>query len=924
MYNKLNMPSKKQRFIIIDGNALIHRAFHALPPLTTKNGQLVNAVYGFTTILLKVIREFKPTHLAVTYDVSKKTFRHQAYPDYKAKRKKQPDELYAQIPLSKKIVESLKIPIYEQPGYEADDVIGTLTANKNVDRPDIETIIVTGDLDALQLIDANTKVHTMRKGFADTVTYDGRMVEEKFGLKPKQIIDLKALAGDASDNIPGVSGIGQQTATKLLQKFGSVEKIYEKLENNEDCFKNFRSRAVDLLKKYKSNAFLSKKLATIVKTVPLDFSLKQTERQNYDRNAVIALFQEFEFKSLLNRLPDAGGQTNMLFSKPEQAADIKQTPGYQLIDTEKDFEKFILTASRQSELAVDTETTSLNTLSADLLGISISWRPGEAYYLNVSPGSRLRGSALKEIGRLLQNHKIKKYGHNIKFDLAVLSKIGLDISPISFDTMVASYLLNPSSRQHSLDTLVFTELGHEMIPIEKLIGKKGKSQLTLDRVPLDKVVEYACEDADYTYRLVGPLRKQLAEKSITGLFEKIELPLIPVLEKMERCGVLIDSGFLSKMSAETEKKINVLEKNIYKQAGEKFNINSPIQLKKILFDKLDIDTEGIGVTKTGYSTAASELEKMKDAHHIVPLISEYRELAKLKSTYLDALPELISPQTGRVHTSFNQTITATGRLSSSNPNLQNIPIRTSLGREIRKAFVAPPGFQILSADYSQIELRIVASLADDPSMIEAFKNNEDIHARTAAEINGCDIESVTKEMRRAAKTINFGILYGMGTYGLARSADMDVSEASEYIETYFEHHEAIRKYFELTKALARKKGFVETLFGRRRYLPEINSGIQQVRASAERMAINMPVQGTAADLMKLAMIEIDDNLPKISPQTKMILQVHDELVFEVPKRDISRVIKYIRETMENIYRLRVPIKADVETGSSWGLLKTVK
>ncbi len=918
------MSGKKQKFVIIDGNALIHRAFHAIPPLTTKSGQLVNAAYGFTSILLKVLKDFKPSHIAVTYDVKKKTFRHKLYTDYKAKRIKQPQELYDQIPITKEVVKTLNIPTYEQEGYEADDIIGTLTEKRDVDLPNVETIIVTGDMDALQLVDDNTKVFTMRRGFSDTITYDARTVKEKYGLNPQQIVDLKALAGDSSDNIPGVKGVGRQTAVKLLQAFDSLDNIYQALENEDKKFEKFRPRVKELLKEYEKDARLSQELATILKDVPIKFSLKEVERKGYDRDATVTLFQDLEFKSLLTKLPEEASQSSFVLKKSAAPKTKRRTPGYTLVNDESGLKKFLTEAKKQTEMAVDTETTSLDPLTGDLLGISFCWKSGQAYYVDVRPGSVLRHKGLKDLKALLEDEKISKYGHNLKFDIAVFDQAGINLAPVSFDTMIASYLSNPATRQHSLDALVFTELGHEMIPIEDLIGKKGKNQLSMDRVPLDDLSEYACEDADFTYQLVEPLRKQLEKKSISGLMDKIELPLIKALWSMEKQGVLIDARFLGQMSKEAKKKITKLEKAIHKHAGEDFNINSPIQLKKVLFDTLDIDTEGIGVTKTGYSTAASELEKMKDSHPIIPLIIEYRELTKLKSTYLDALPELINPQTGRVHTSFNQTVTATGRLSSSNPNLQNIPIRTALGREIRKAFIAPPGYQIVAADYSQIELRIVASLANDKSMIEAFLNDEDIHARTAAEIHGCDIDGVTKEMRRAAKTINFGILYGMGTYGLARSADLDVSEASEYIETYFDHHEGIRKYFEQTKALARKNGFVETLFGRRRYLPEITSGVQQVRAAAERMAINMPVQGTAADIMKLAMIEVYNKLPGVSPKTKALLQVHDELVFEVPNNDVKNVAAFVKKTLENIYNLRVPIKVDLETGPSWGELTSVK
>ncbi|MDP3964998.1 MAG: DNA polymerase I [bacterium] len=921
------MAKKKKKFVVIDGNALIHRAFHALPPLTTKKGVLVNAAYGFTSILLKVIRELKPSHLAVAFDVKKKTFRHEEFAEYKAKRVKAPQELYDQIPLVKQIVKAFNIPVLEAPGYEADDVIGTLVNRKTIDQPDVETVIVTGDMDTLQLIDDNTKVYTLRQGFSDTVLFDAAMVKERYGLEPSQIVDFKALAGDPSDNIPGVAGIGKQTATKLLQAFGSLKNIYARLEKDETAFSDFRARVVELLQKHKQDAKLSQHLAEIVTVVPLNFKLTDAEHGSYDRDAAIALFRELEFKSLLTKLPEVETQSAFRFGGQDQTTQSfvrVKTPGYFLVNTIPALKKLLTVWKKQTDCAIDTETTSLDPLTGDLLGLSVSWKKGEAAYIALPPGQSFRTEALTILKSVLSNPKILKHGHNLKYDLAVLKRVGLEVHPIGFDSMIASYLLNPSSRQHGLDALAFTEFGHEMIPIEELIGKKGKNQKTMDSVPIDDLAEYACEDADFTYQLVQVFRKQLKEKNLISLMEKIEMPLVPVLAAMEERGVLIDTGFLKTMSRQIEKKIIALEKKIYQQAGQEFNINSPAQMKVILFDKLDIETEGIGMTKTGYSTAASELEKMEEAHPIVPLIMEYRELAKLKSTYIDALPELVKKETGRVHTSFNQTIAATGRLSSTNPNLQNIPIRTELGREIRKSFVAPRGFRIISADYSQIELRLVASIANDKNMMEAFRNGEDIHSRTAAEIQGCDIDEVSKDMRRAAKTINFGILYGMGTYGLARAAKLDVSEASEYIETYFEKFSGVHQYIEETKALARKLGYVETLFGRRRYIPEIDSRVRPIRAGAERMAVNMPIQGTAADILKLAMIEIHAKIASISPETIMVLQVHDELVFETPYQEVEKVSRFVAEAMAGVTKLKVPIVVEVEAGNNWGELTPVE
>jgi len=729
------------------------------------------------------------------------------------------------------------------------------------------------------------------------------------------MVDYKALRGDPSDNIPGVKGIGEKGAISLLKEFKTLENIYQNLDSPK-----ISPRYRQLLAEHRDDAFFSKKLSQLVTEVPIEFKLKNTKVIGFDAAKVIPLFQELEFKSLISRLPkeiqtgQAPAQNSFDFSSQPAAVKNKETH-YQLIKTEKDFQDFIQQLKTQKIFAIDTETAGLNPLEDELLGISFSWQAGRAYYLPTKP------EWLKKIQPVLADPKIEKVGHNIKFDLATLKTAGLELNGITFDSMVASYLINPGSRQHNLDGLVFTELGYQMQPITDLIGK-GKNQITLKEVSLERVSDYSCEDADFTWRLVKPLTKQLEEKNNLGLLEKIEIPLIPVLAEMERNGIKIDIGFLKKMGQQVNKKLTVIEKKIYELAKTKFNIASPIQLKEVLFEKLNISTQGLGRTKTGVSTAADELEKLRGQHQIIDYIIEFRELAKLKSTYLDALPKLVDLN-GRIHTSFNQTITATGRLSSSEPNLQNIPVRTELGQKIRQAFVAPKGFKILSADYSQIELRIVASLANDQKMIESFKKGEDIHIRTAAEINNVPLDKVTKEMRYAAKAVNFGIIYGQGPHGLAATTGISRSKAMDFIDRYFEVHQDIYNYLEETKKLAHQTGYVETFFGRRRYLPEINSTIQPIRAAAERMAINHPIQGTAADLMKLAMIEIYEELPKISPQTKMLLQVHDELVFEVPASEIETVGEFVKKAMEKVYKLRAPVDTSIEVGGSWGELKPI-
>lgn len=910
------MPKKQKKFVVIDGNALIHRAWHALPPtLTTKDGEIVNAVYGFTMIMLRVIKDLKPDYFVVTFDLAEPTFRHKQYDKYKANRKKQADELYEQFPRVKEVVRAFNIPIYEKSGYEADDVIATLVKDKAVEK--LKSIIVTGDMDTLQLVDKNTEVYTMHKGLSDTITYDIAQVKKRYdGLTPEQVVDFKALRGDPSDNIPGVRGIGEKGAISLLKEFKTLKNLYKNLES-----KKITDRYRNLLKEHKKDALMSQELCQLKDDVPIKFNLEDSVLADYDVGKVVPLFQKLEFKSLISKLPKdnqkgrVAGQDTFNFSGKATPTKKHSDVNYKLIKTEADFKKFTKNLKDQKIFALDTETSSLDQFNAELLGISFCWKNGEAYYLPT------KKSWLKTIKPILEDDKIKKIGHNIKFDLETLEAHGIKTQGVSFDTMVASYLTNPGSRQHNLDGLVFTELGYQMQPIVDLIGK-GRDQISLKDVDIQKVSDYSCEDADFTWRLVKGLTKELKDKNNLGLLEKIEVPLIPVLAEMEKNGILIDANFLKKMGKEVGKDIIDLEKKIHKLAGTDFNIASPLQLKEILFEKLEIPTQGLARTKTGISTAASELEKLQGQHKIIDHIIKFRELSKLKSTYLDALPELVDSK-GRVHTSFNQTITATGRLSSSNPNLQNIPIRTELGQQIRKAFIVPKGYKILSADYSQIELRIIASLANDKKMIDSFKKGEDIHLRTAADINDVDLDKVTKQMRYAAKAVNFGIIYGQGPHGLAKSADISYQDARDFIDSYFDVHRDIDNYLDKTKELAKDMGYVETFFGRRRYLPEINSNIQPVRAAAERMAVNHPIQGTAADLMKLAMIEVYDGLEKISKETKMLLQVHDELVLEVPEKDIEKVAKFVENSMEKIYKLRAPVETHIEMGDNWGEMKRI-
>lgn len=919
-----------QRFIILDGNAIVHRAYHALPPLTNAKGETVQAVYGFANLLLKVLKDLKPAYAAVAFDLPGPTFRHKAFEAYKATRVKAPDDLYAQIPIAKELVAKFGIPVLEKEGFEADDVIGSLVEVEG----DVEKVIVTGDNDTLQLVSPRTKVFTLRKGMSDTVLYDERAVREKYGFEPEFLVDYKALRGDPSDNIPGVKGIGEKTATELVRTFGHLEDLYAAITKNTPKAKAIPERVRTLLVERKKEAELSKKLATIVRTVPVPKKLEHYALTQYDRDTVLEFLKLQGFRSLFNRIPeppgtksapDAKGKT----AKSQQGALVfgavvaKQRKGkgerYELVDSNDGFVKFLKQLQTQKRFALDTETTGLNPRADELLGISFAWEPKTAWFISMRDPAK-RAKWLSELKPILEDPKIQKVGHNLKFDLEVLGENGIAVEGVAFDTMLASYLLNPGTRAHSLETLALAELNYDMQPLAELIGAKGPKQLPMAAIPVADLAWYSAEDADITGRLSEKLEPKLEQAKLAELFHRIEMPVVAVLARMERVGVKIDSVVLKAMAKEYGTRLTKLEAKAQKLAGRAFNVASPLQLKEVLFDTLQLSSQGLGRTKTGISTAAGELEKIKHLHPLIPVIIEYREVAKLKSTYLDALPELVDPKTGRVHTSFNQAVAATGRLSSSDPNLQNIPVRGEEAQRIRRAFVGERGFRIVSADYSQIELRIVASLASDAKMLAAFNSGTDIHAATASEVYGVPLATVTPDQRRAAKTINFGILYGLGAGGLAADTGMTRDEARAFIEQYFVTYTGIAKFIEQTKASARKLGYVETLFGRRRYLPEINSTNGGLAASAERMAVNAPIQGTAADIMKLAMVAVDTAL-RGRDDVRMVLQVHDELVFEVKEAAVAGVSKLVKEKMEGVATLRVPIEAEVHSGRSWGEAK---
>jgi len=896
----------KPLLVLFDGNALLHRAFHALPPLTLrKSGEMVGAVYGFAQMLLKVINELKPSHYAIAFDMKGPTFRHKLFDQYKAQRPETPQELVGQLGRVRELVEAFNIPIFEMESYEADDLLGTLSHQAS--DKDIETIIVTGDADAMQLVSPKVKVlyPKPRRAFSDTTLFDEAAVKEKYGVKPEQITDLKGLVGDPSDNIPGVSGVGAKTAVKLIEQFGSVEGIYEHIGEIEP------EKLQALLKENEAIARQSKELATIVTQMPVKLKLDDCRVSQYDRNKVTELLRELEFASLLPKLPQAEGA-------PSVAAEPPQGD-YKIVNSAADLDKLTKRLTAAKTFAFDTETTGLDPMTANLVGISLSPAAGEAYYIPVGHigldtiAQLPLEEVIARVKPIMEDKSLGKLAHNGKYDMEILAEYGVTVNNLSFDSMVAAYLLGEKSM--GLKALAFARLAVEMTPISELIGA-GKKSIPMSQVEIARTADYACADADMTFRLAELLEADLHQQNLWKLFAEVELPLVPVLLHMERNGVALDSGLLKEMSQRLGEQLNRVEKDIYENVGHQFNINSPQQLSQVLFEELGLTPAR--KTKGGYSTGAAVLEELLGTHPIIELILDYRQLSKIKSTYIDALPGLINPKTGRLHTSFNQTRTTTGRLSSSEPNLQNIPVRGELGKEVRRAFIAPEGSQLLSADYSQIDLRALAHLSQDESLTSAFRHDEDIHRTTAAQVFGVEPLKVTPEMRRVAKTVNFGVIYGMSDYGLEQATGLSRQEAAQFIAAYFEKYPGVKSYLESTKEEARKTGYVQTILGRRRAIPEINAQNRQVREAAERMAINMPVQGTSADIIKVAMINLEREIAKRQLESKMLLQVHDELIFEVPAAEVKEMGQLAAELMSSAIELNVPLKVAIKTGPNWG------
>ncbi len=905
--------------MLIDGNALVHRAYHALPPLNGPSGEPTNATFGFTSMLLKALSEQKPTHVVVAFDVGR-TFRHERYTEYKANRARMDDELAVQFESVRRVIDAFGIPRYGVAGFEADDLLGTLA--RQAHERGMETLIVTGDTDALQLVRPDVKVMTSGRRFSDTVTYDVQSVHERYGLEPRQLIDYKALIGDKSDNVPNVPGVGEKTAIELLQQFGSVEGIYAHL----DEVRGARARAA--LEGHREQVLEAKTLVTIVTDAPVELDPEAARFGRYRREEVMEVFRDLGFRSLVDRLPNAkapeangaAGSQLQLFAVAGETRPVQAHGECHTVSAEAELRALVAQLAAASYLALDVETTDLDTMRADLVGISLSDAPGRGYYIPVghAQGPQLALQAVREaLGPVLADERIPKIAHNAKFDLTVLAEHGMEVRGLAWDTMLAAWLVNPASRNLGLKGLAWEKLDIEMTPIETLIGK-GKERVSMAQVPIDRVGPYACNDVDITLRLRDCLSVELKERQQEKLFHEIEMPLVPVLVDMERRGVALDVTALEAMSRELYQRLAQLESDIYRAAGQPFNINSTQQLGTILFEKLGL--KAVRRTQTGYSTDAAVLDALQGQHEVIGLIQEYRQLVKLKNTYVDALPLLVNPRTQRVHTSFNQAAVVTGRLSSSDPNLQNIPIRTELGSQVRRAFVAGEGKRLLTADYSQVELRILAHMSGDPAMLAAFERGEDIHARTAATIYGVPLAQVTPKMRYLAKTINFGLIYGMGEYGLAQRTELSPEDAARFIDTYFAQFPAVQAYLDETKRQARRQGYVETLFGRRRYFPELapESKVPMgLRRAAERMAINMPIQGTAADIIKIAMIRLHRALAEQGLQAAMILQVHDELVLEVPEDELPVVRPLVKSIMEGACDLSAPLRVDIAAGRNW-------
>ncbi|MBA3531750.1 MAG: DNA polymerase I [Ardenticatenales bacterium] len=921
------------KLVLLDGHSLAYRAYHALPEeMATTSGEQTNATFGFTSMLLEVLEREKPEYIAVAFDLGK-TWRHERYVEYKGHRLKAPDGMHDQMRRIQEMVRTFNIPIFTAAGWEADDVLGTLA--RQAEEQGADVVIVTGDTDAHQLVTEHVYAQTSGFRFREFTTYDPDAIRAKYELDPRQLIDYKALLGDTSDNIPGVAGVGKKTATTLVQQYSSLEGIYEHLSEIKGAMQK-------RLEAGRTEAFLSKELVTIDQYVPeISLDLEACRTRDFDRRAVLTLFRALQFTSLIERIPEAERE-----SPPPPSLQPEIKTHYCLVAGRAELDTLGRAIAAAEAVTLDTETDSLDAIRANLVGLAIGVGPGTGYYLPLGhraalpegqlsldqePPTNPHNLSLDEVREwlnpLLARPGLQIYMHHAKFDLEVLLCHGFVIPAVHHDTMLAAWLINPGFSQHQgLKELARTLLGVEMTEITELIGKKGKNQITMDLVPVEKAFPYACADVDMTSRLVPLQVPQLKEMALYDIFHDVDMPLVSVLVTMERHGVAFDPAALNEVRERLHARMGEVEQAIYGHVGYEFNINSTHQLSEVLFDKLGLDKRKSSKTKHGhYSTAVNVLEALEGEHEIIPLLMEHRTMQKLLSTYVDQLPTMINPDTHRIHTDFSQTSAETGRLASLKPNLQNIPIRTDIGREIRGAFIAPPGEYLLSIDYSQIELRVLAHLSEDAAMIEAFQRGEDIHAATATRLFHISLTEVTKDQRRIAKIINYGLLFGMSAFRLAREASLSYAEADEVLHGYFRSFPAIQGYLDGIISEVIQKGYAETIMGRRRYFrvlqenPNSNTG-----RAEERAAKNHPIQGSAAEIIKVAMIRIHDALHKRGLHTRMVLQVHDELLFEVPEAELQEAVALITSIMTSAMTLKVPLQVDAKVGLNWQEMESIE
>ncbi len=937
------MSTSAKKLFLLDGFALIYRSFFALnrpnkdgttslinPKFRNSSGLNTSAMFTFTNSLMQVLEKEKPTHIAMVMDTPEPTFRHELFKEYKANRPPMPDDLRLAIPYVIRIIEGFNIPILQQAGYEADDLIGTIACK--AEKSGFEVFMMTSDKDYAQLVTRKVKMYRPGRSGSEVEIWDVEKVKEKFGVEnPIQVIDYLGLMGDKSDNIPGIPGVGDKTARKFLSLYGSMEGLYEHIDELKGKMKEKVEANFEMAK-------LSKVLATIITDVPIEINESDWTLQPLDKDKIRSVFTELEFRTLWRR---ALGEEPLGKAAPKAASPGKQmelfengtpTPDagfaqkktiettqhhYHFTDTFEKRQELIKVLEKADSISFDTETTGVDALRAALVGISFAVKPGEAWYVPVSADHNEAKAIVNEFAAVFADPLKEKIGQNIKYDMHILSRYGIEVAAPHFDTMVAHYLLYPDAR-HNMDVLADRFLNYTTVSITTLIGKKGKNQLSMRDIPQENISDYACEDADITLQLKEKFAPMLVKKGAKKLFDEVEMPLIPVLVKMEREGICLEVDALHKLSEELVADLQNIQKAIYEAAGGEFLISSPKQVGEVLFDQLKI-MEKPKKTKTGqYATSEDVLNKLTDKHPIVQHILDYRELTKLKNTYVDVLPSLVNPDTGHIHTTFNQVVAATGRLSSDHPNLQNIPIRTERGRQVRKSFVPRSDrHTLLAADYSQIELRIIAAISKDEGMMSAFRNDLDIHASTASKVFGVPLKEVTREMRRKAKAVNFGIAYGQGAFGLAQNLNISRKEAKEIIDNYFDQFGGVHEYMGAVVEKARAKGYCETILGRRRYLRGIDSPNAIERNAAERLAINAPIQGSAADMIKIAMIDVQNMLEKGNYKTKMLLQVHDELVFDVPDEELEEMVEKIARIMSDAIKTEVPIKVEAGVGKTW-------